>query len=556
MRSLAPMISLEKEGQKITIRLEVAYRRDILKFFLEMVTNWLIPGKTLFMSRFVSERNSMISCEAVIDADSIEEAELISENFQLLEDEIRLGVKSAYHAKKLLELKGLFLEEKESFVQESVRERVLKFSNYFDYDIFSLMQKFLVSVNEEYKNGRSYQILTRIICNCYLISQKVLDGIETSFEQRHFILKLMPFSLSTPFGEKRVLGCFVGMNFLKDNELLEDKHLIRAVRRYCPTASLVEGSYFVQKEEKSLVFYLELELEESFTFEEIALLKKELKEVVKGSIENLVRPVFMPRNEEEVMKYIVTLSKQVTTVKDLPQIVIMFNEQTDEDLIFTLVMVRPLFKEDLPAQKVFVSGLFEVQVEKVRDAGHIRKQVFKEASQMKICMKKMQFLRQDFVVDLYKARQFIVSWVEGLLGKVRDYNGGMISRQTEIFLTFQEKFRETHQEYRLSNFFHALYPIELRTAVPIHCLQEFYSLFYRVIEEKKDFLIKEEKNIIYVCMRERKGLIEMISTLQIPSFRLLQLHLTVQEKPILGFVFFSESVEEKDIFLQFINRFV
>lgn len=552
-----PLILLKEEAGEITIKIEVAYRKDLLKFFLEMCTNWLIPGNDLFISKFNAVReNQLIRCEIVIIPRSIEEVEQICENFTLLEDEIKLGIKSAYHAKQLLELKGLSLEEKEGFVREAVRERVIKFPNSFDYDIFPLMQKFLVSSDEEYKRGRSYQVLSRIISTYYRVSQKLLDGVEEFSDKRHFILKLMPISLATPFGEKLILGCFIGMNFLKDNEILEERHLLRAVRKYCPDVTLVEGSYFIQKEEKTLIFYIELEQEESFAYQEITLLKKELKEQVKGSIESLVCPVFMPRNEEEVMKYIVTLSAQVTEVKDLPQIVIMFNEQTDENLIFTLVMVRPLFEMSPQIQKIVESDDFEVHIEKVRPAGYIRKRVSKEASQIRICMRKIDYLREDFVVDLYMARQAIVFWLERYLGPVRDYNGGMISRQMEIFLDFQEKVRGNGSlhSHRLSNFFHALYPIELRTAVSVHCLQEFYKLFSKVIEEDKDYLMREDGHILFICMKEKKGVLDTILALKFPSFKLLQLQLTIHEKPILGFLFFSESTDEKNIFLHSISR--
>ncbi len=552
-----PLISLKNEDDNIVIQLEAAYRKDILSFFIDLSTNWLLPGKALCISKFnFTREEGQVACEAVISATTFEEMEIIYENFTLMEDEIKLGIKSAYHAKKLMELKGLFLMEKEAFVREALRDRVLRFSIFFDYDIFSWMHKFFAAVSEEVKEGRSSQALSRIICNCYLISQKLLDGLEDAPDKRHFFLKLMPHAISTPFGEKLILGCSVGMNFLKENEVLEDRQLLRAIRKYCPEASVIDGSYFVKKEEKTLVFYLEVEVEDSFTFEEIALLKKELKEQVKQSIESLVLPVFMPRNEEEVMKYMVTLSSQVTRADDLPQIVIMFNEQTSEDLIFTLIIVRPLILEGPSIKDILVKENFDFQFEKVRGAGLIRKSVSKEASQIILSLKKNGFLRDDFVVDLYKARQAIVAWLEKHLGPLRDYNGGMISRQMEIFLQFQENF--THagplHEHHLSNFFHALYPIELRTSLPVECFHEFYLVFCRLLASDQDILDSEEDGRYYICLKERSGVLDAVLALNIPSFRLLQLQLTVNETKVLGFVLFSDSPQERNHFYQTINK--
>jgi hypothetical protein len=428
---IAGELELKKCGLgEITISLEVPYRKDVVKFFIEVVENWLLPGGQLHISKFESHRDvGNVVCTAVIIPSSVEEADRVCENFTLLEDEIKLGMASAYHAKKLLELKGLFFEEKESLVREGIREKVVKFPQYFDYDIFTLMQKILVTVSETYKTSRSCSLLERIICNCYLISQKIQDSIEIAPNDRYFFLKIVPIFYSTPFGEKMILGCFVGMNFLKKTEVLEDRHILRAVRKYFPEVNPVQGSCFMKKTDKSLLCYLELEQEESFTFKEIALLKKELKEQVKNSIETLLPPVFMPRNEEEVMKYIVTLSQQVTSVKDLPQVVIMFNEQTEEDLLFTLLMGRPLFENGYSIEKILRAEGFQIEIEKVRHAGALRKNVSKEVCQIKISIPKAEFLREDFALDLYKARQMIVSWLERQLGPIRDYNGGMISRR-------------------------------------------------------------------------------------------------------------------------------
>jgi hypothetical protein len=557
LQLVSPTIVFEAKENEIHIRIEASYRKEILKFVIEVLTNWLLPGKTLYLSKFNSVRdNGLVICDAVVIPASLEEEEMICENFTLLEEEIKLGVKSVYHAKKLLELKGLFLEEKESYIREALRERVHQFPNDFDSDVFTLMQKFLASVSEEYKSGHSYGALVRIIGTHYLINQRILNGTHEAPDTRHFFLKLIPLPLSTLFGEKLILGCFVGMNFLKDNEVLEDKHLLRAVRKYFPEVTLVEGSYFVQKEEKTLLFYVELQNDDSFSYTEIALLKKELKEQVKGSIESLVRPVFMPRNEEEVMKYIVTLSKQVTSPRDLPQIVILFNEQTADDLIFTLVMVRPLFADTISIHEVCLTDDLDARIEKVRMAGTLRKTVTKEAVQIRASLRKTQFLRDDFVVDLYKARQAIVKWLVTKLGSVRDYNGGMISKQMEIFLTFQERFKEEGalHEHRLSNFFHALYPIELRSAVSIHCLQEFYQIFCKAMESEQNMLMKEEGSLIYICLKENKSVLETVLSLKFPPFRLLQLQLNLDEKQVVGFVFFSQSEEEKNIFLQAISR--
>ena len=557
MLAVLPLITFKNENEQIVIKIEAIYRKDTMSFFIELCTNWLLPGKALFVSKLdFNRREQVVVCEALILAESSDEALTIYENFTLMEGEIKLGLRSAYHAKKLMELKGLVAQEKEVFVKEFLRERIFRFSKYFDYDIFSWMYKFFAAASEEYKEGRAYQVLSRIICNCYLISQKLLDCLESMPDKRHFYLKLMPIKISTPFGKKMILGCTVGMNFLKENEILEDKQVLRAIRKYCPEARIIGGSYFVQKEEKTVVFYLEVEVEDSFAYDQIALMKNELKDLVKNSIENLVLPVFMPRNEEEVMKYVVTLSAEVTHPNDLPQIVIMFNEQTSEDLIFTLLMVRPIIFGGFALQDILVKDNFDFRIEKIRSAGYLKKTVSKEASQTVISLKKISFLRDDFVVDLYKARQAIVLWLGKYLGSLRDYNGGMISRQMDLFLQFQEYFPGigAQNEHRLSDFFHSLYPIELKTSLPVEFLHQFYLVFCGLLASDKDILDRQEEDKLYICMKEKGVIVEAVRALKLPPFRLLQFQLYVNESTVLGFLLLSESAQERNHFFQTVNN--
>ena len=67
-------------------------------------------------------------------------------------------------------------------------------------------------------------------------------------------------------------------------------------------------------------------------------------------------------------------------------------------------------------------------------------------------------------------------------------------------------------------------------------------------------LMKEEGSLIYICIKENKSVLETVLSLKFPPFRLLQLQLNLDEKQIIGFVFFSQSEEEKNIFLQAISR--
>ena len=88
-------------------------------------------------------------------------------------------------------------------------------------------------------------------------------------------------------------------------EILEEKHILYAVKKLVPQAELVKGSCYdlEQKEEKIKTIYLELEKRDGtlFSLAERQELKRELEEQLKYRIEKLMPPIFMIRNEEEVL---------------------------------------------------------------------------------------------------------------------------------------------------------------------------------------------------------------------------------------------------------------
>ena len=83
------------------------------------------------------------------------------------------------------------------------------------------------------------------------------------------------------------------------------------------------------------------------------MLKERLAEDLKNGVERLMRPLFMPRNEEEVMRNIITLAQQLRYPRDLPQVIISFDEQTDADLSFIIIFLRVLHKGMPSIQELF-----------------------------------------------------------------------------------------------------------------------------------------------------------------------------------------------------------
>jgi len=547
-------------SSSLSISFLCKFRIDVIPFAQEMLCKWLIPGEKLFFETFFSARfrEDYLLVEGVIPISSEEMGESIERNLPILLEEIRLGLISRYHARSMLEIKGLSSNEKKGLVREKISALVEKFPSLFDADIFTLMQQYLIAQSEEFIEARSGQLLTRIINTLYFFTQKLSLAVEEAPLKRHVEVKVIRAKGESPFGLQERLGFFIGINFLKEREVFEKRHLLKIVRRTFPSIEILEGSYFVQSDRgrRFLVLYVEMEGEgEFFEQKDIVAIQKELALHLNGCIEGLVRPIFMPRNEEEVLKYSVTLSSQIKALKDLPQVVIMFDEQTDSDLFFTVVIARILFAKSKRMDELFqIDSLgMSTRVEKVRKLGFVRKKFPKEISVLNVRLASAAYLREDYSVDLYRARSEVNSLLSKILGDVRDYNGGMIAKQREVFHTFKDLFEGGEEESILEGFFHSIYPAELRVVTPVGCLKIFYHLFdgLRASDKQKEHIIVD--GTLYVCM---KFFDRNVMKFQNSNAQLIKLDLSLMQSNYMGFIFFGASSSEQEIFLETIEEII
>lgn len=459
------------------------HSHNAVKFFYEMISRWSMPGKRVQVSSFfatdfklpeLSDETYTI-CEMVIAPDHLE---LMRKQLPILEGEIRLGLISVYHANRILEIKGLSADEKTSLIQERILSLLERRPKDFDHDLFTQMQHFLIMCSEEFKAERDHAHMSRIIYVFYLFRKAIKSQIETQSCQRYVHVRVSKTYLHLPFGLKPVLGIFVGLNFLSDNELFEERHLIDILINHFHL-KIVENSSFISRE--NLIHLLYIEVEEGSASE----IKLKLPDAIRGGIEKLTHPLFMPKNEEEVLRNIITLSNQLKFARDLPQVIITFDEQTGAELEFTVIWLRIVKPFDLPLQAddTFLTFVCD----RVKRVGLLRKKYPKEATVFRVKCPSSQFLRLDHSVDLFKARQAVVKELERIFGEFRDYNGGMIAKQHEQFVALRGLFDvlDSQEELLLENFFHSIHPVELRSLFPPQPLKKLFDLLLK--GEKKTF---------------------------------------------------------------------
>lgn len=556
-------------------------RPSAFKFFFELITRWLVPGKRLEALLFCASEFSVPDigedhftlCEVMIHITDDEDLQAIRRNLPTIETEIKLGMQSAYYARRILESKGISSGEKTAILQAYMAYLIKRLPNVLDQGIFTEMQHLLVITTDEFKKNRESRHLSRIIASHYLFRKQLNQALRTQPEKRHLFLKVFKASLKKHPNDNPILGIIVGLNFLKDKEVFDERHLLKAVQNILPEVHLVEGSCYESKQgnDDLCLLYLEVEKEEHepFLSSEINKLRRDLSNELRERIEHLMHPIFMPRNDEEIMRNILSLADQLKFMQDTPQVFITFDEQTHAHLFFTIILVRVLKKSSHSIHEHF--RMKDTFLEYIHDfcktVGFLRKKYPKEATVFRVRLPKEMFLRPDHSIDLYKARQVVVSELSRLVGDVRDYNGGMITKQNEQLAQLRVLLAEADvkNEFLIENFFYSLSPAVMRSVHDPHVLKNFFLLIYDLIESGFEMLdehyikIQRDLEIVYtiICVEDatvKPMLDQAIQKLNIASTELASITLKAHDAICIGYLYYSSDPYKQEYFCQTLQQ--
>jgi len=578
------LIKTSKLNTHVTFSILSKYRPNAFKFFYEMISHWLVPGRRLDVPFFQvfdfqmpqhSAEETFTLCELMVHIDNELDLDEINKNFATIDTEIRLGMQSSYYARRILEIKGLAAETKTAMIQEDIVHLINRLPNGFNYDLLTEMQHMLVICRDEFKSIRESRHLSRIISIHYYFRKLLREAVRLASEQRHIYLKLFKAPVHFPQGTKTVLGMVVGIHFLQDKEFFEEKHILSAIQHHIPNAKAVENSFFLNRRGNESICTLYLEVEKStgeeFSSEEISLLRKELPIDLKDRIEYLMHPIFMPRNEEEIMRNVLSLSNQIKYVDDVPQVIISFDKQTYKELYFTIILVRAVEPNTPSIQDIFKlekSTLGYIHDREAKTIGYLKKKYAKEATVFGVTITKEQFLRRDHSIDLNKARLAVVSELMRILGDIRDFNGGMISKQNEMIANLREQLENTakYNELLLENFFYSVTPDIMRTVLDCKILKNLFLLLLESLEkgaageENYSFKIRQEPQYVYAIIKTddcslKEIMGKAVGPFENSSSKLASSWVLNADTFYLGYIFLSDDPQQQEQFCTVIRDF-
>lgn len=553
-------------------------RSSSFKFFFEMISHWIVVGKRLnvvlisatdFLMPEISNECFTL-CEIVIMVADDEELQQIQTNFPIIEAEIRLGLDSSYYARRILEVKGLSSDAKIASIHEHIAYLARRLPKAFSPDILAEMQHVLVMCREEFKSSRTYRHLSRIISIQYLFRKLLRLAIKEKPDKRHLFLKVFKSQIHLPKTKKNVLCILVGLNFLRDKELIGKKHVLKVIQSHIPEAHLVENSFFVDIRgmENIGTLYLEVDKNDSteFSADEILLLRSSLPKDISEHIEHMMHPVFMPCNEEEVMRNILNLSNEIRYLRDLPQVIITFDQQTHTHLTFTVTMVRLILPQNCLSIKDILKKGCNPSIEYLHDrskpVGTLRKKYTKEASVFKAKLPKDPFLRRDHSIDLYKARHTLVIDLFSMIGEFRDFNGGMLTKQNELLNAIKELLEGDEIKYNellLENFFYSLMPVSMRTVLEPEALKTLFLMLLNAIDHgfygDSCYRIRQDLDFIFILIKienssQKDDIHRALQKFNLHSTELAHFAIKAHQIPYEGYIYRCDEPQKQQQFLQ------
>ncbi|MDN3504915.1 MAG: hypothetical protein P0S95_05005 [Rhabdochlamydiaceae bacterium] len=459
-----PLFKFNLKKNELSLFLLAKKRRGLTKFVLEMWSKWVVPGLYLELD-FFSKTNFTLkdSVYSLFEAKvAIEEPNWIDSihiHLPILSHEIQFGASASYYqAMQILEMKGLSLSDKTIALQEDMAHLVQRYPGKIDSDIYPLMRLVMGACSERFKRVHSQRHLTKLVYMTYQLMGKLKQQRSQRFVGGHVFKFKSQASLQT---EKKWTILFA-VSLKSGNEVFELNHFISVVKEVIPSEIDEELScQFEMKELGGQFFMVEVDEQPMAIYR----IKNELKKKVGQSIQKMVRPVFMPRNEEEVLKNIVELSRQLKYVHDIPQVMINFDRQTENQIFFRVILARLIKEKTTPLDRLkdILMSKVEVSLERKRHAGILRKKISKEVSVWRVGFKLEGFLRGDNTLDLYKARYEAYRQFKEVFGEIRDFNGGLMAKQRERLEELKDKLKQSHHNSLFKDFFFSLYPVEYRT---------------------------------------------------------------------------------------------
>lgn len=362
--------------------------------------------------------------------------------------------------------------------------------------------RFLSTCSEHFRKKYSVFYITKIV-NVFCIFEKKIEKKRKGFPQRGLFFRLLKSSCL----QNQTLGIVIVLSLNKQSEFLSKEQVFRAIQSIVPGITYVTDAFYSYRDDQKELLFLYQEIEKKrgrgFSLSELQQLEKHLQRELRESVECLSPPLFLIRNEEEIFRTIISMSQELCFVKDIPQVTISFQDQSEKgDLKFSIVILRLLKPQSLSLKELSLALPKTIRYihEMVSNVGCLQKKYIKEANVLTLEVKSSLFSRKNASIDLRAAREYVAKALELMIGEFRDYNGGLFSKQNAKLKEIRNFMGEKERKYKLliESFFYSFIPSFFQTLIIPEAGKAYIALFIEAIEseithEKPFFIFKKEE---------------------------------------------------------------
>jgi oligopeptide transport system substrate-binding protein len=358
-----------------------------------------------------------------------------------------------------------------------LKRRQQRFPKIYDRDLlFETGMRTLVEINTSSFLRKELKKLAHLICLQYHLRHKFQS------------LKSEQYTLSVKLSWLKIegsdtFGIAIGVNVESSYDILEEKHVSRAVVNLLPGIRIIPESFYCCRERDRSFLFCYLEIEKlrgnNFTSKDINLLRLKLPNELKQNIQSLTSSLLFSSNEEEAYKSAVRLAEELKSENDLPQVIILFQSQIQEVLLFRVILVRVRKKNTLPfcSENPSLPSSCHLTLEKVLSLTTFPKGNIKEAILFSLEVECTLFLGKNWSIDLDRARNYVAKLVEQIFGNFRDYNGGLLSQQSKQLEQIKRHLRRKYENCHLliQDIFHSLRPTSFQALLNLSTAYRLFS---------------------------------------------------------------------------------
>lgn len=411
-------------------------------------------------------------------------------------------------------------------VYEQLQKLQSRFPIFQDDALFSGQNLLYALASKKYLDHRSASHLSRLVLSIHLMHKEMQQAFVSSPQARRISVKWIPTRLSFPFSTHHVMGCLIGVNLMDCYEVFDEANVQLVLEKNHPEISIVKDSCYrhVLPNPNLRIIYFEIEKKDAslFTLTERHLLRAGIEQHIRGGFQKLAPTIFMRRNEEEAHKTILTLSREIHSVNDLPQAWISFEQQTKEEAVFLVILVYVLSKKTIPLRQSF-SGVAESTfvAERHITVRHLAGRPV-EACVFRVHLSRsLSLIRSDGSLDFYASRRKVVDSVSTVIGEFRDFNGGTLIKQRELLDSFKDNFPKMSlaDAELMETFFYAITPLEKQALLKCESLLTLYRHFlthrYKKLDNEVPYFLDiiRTENEVFLAIKMVGSLKQLLLTI-------------------------------------------